>query len=151
MQNENINVHDAVKRIVSATFTSFTICVLCWSVFWLLPCWEAVGTINILSVVGAIWVSLGICVCVSVLGFVCFSELFAKKWGMTTRYVLFSVFGYAIIAVWVFGSGWCPPDGFVLFTIICVAVFALVGIARFTRAKKSDELLNKQLNNYRQN
>ena len=150
MQNEKINGGSAAKRIATATFTSFTICVLCWSVFWLLPDWEDAGIIGTIDVVVAIWVSLGICLCMSFLGFACFSEVFAKKASMLARYLAFSVFGCLIIIAWVLGSGWCPMAGFPTLTFFCVATFAIIGIIRLINAKKSDEKLNRQLNDFKQ-
>lgn len=148
MQNEKIKASTAIKNIASATVLSFTICVLCWSVFWLLP---DAGNIASRDVVMAVWISLAICLCMSVLGFICFSEVFVKKASLVLRYLVFAIVGYCIITAWVFGAGWCPADGFGLFSIICIAVFIIVGVVRLVKVKKSDDILNKQLSNYKQN
>ncbi len=150
MQNEKIDGASAAKKIASATFTSFTICVLCWSVFWLLPDWDGTHLIETIDVVVAIWVSLGICLCMSCLGFACFSEVFAKKASMLARYLAFSVFGCLIIIAWVLGSGWCPMAGFPTLAVFCVAAFAIVGVIGLIKAKRSDAMLNKQLNDFKQ-
>ena len=149
MQINKDSVWRAVAEIARATATSFTICVLCWSVFWLLPDWNGTGVIGSSEVVAAVWVSLGICVCMSVWGFACFSETFAKKASRSVRYLVFAVVGYGIISAWVLGSGWCPPEGFALFTIACVIVLVIVGIATGIGSKRSDALLNEHLDGFK--
>lgn len=149
MKNEKIEVGSALRNIAGATVTSFTICVLCWSVFWLLPDWDGTGAIGTLEVVSAVWVSLGICLCMSALGFVCFSEAFARRAGKLARYLVFAVLGYGVIAAWVFGSGWCPMEGFGLFTAICAAALAFAGVVTFVGMRKTDAALNRQLDDFK--
>ena len=149
MQNDKINASEAAKNIAGATATSFTICVLCWTAFWLLPDWTGTGVIGIPKIVTAVWASLGTCLCMSAWGFACFSEAFAKKAGVPARCLAFSVVGFGIIAAWVFGSGWCPPEGFILFAIICAIALGAASIATIVGSKKSDAILNERLSDYK--
>lgn len=150
MKSEKIKVGNATLSILKATTTSFTVCILCWSVFWLIPIWQSKGLVSALSVASAIWVSLGICLCMSICGFVCFSEALVKTASLPVRCLAFSVAGYTIITTWVFGSGWCPMNGFVTFTVICVLALLFACTAVLIQSKKANARLDEQLNRYKQ-
>lgn len=150
MKNEKIKIANAASGILQGTATSFTVCVLCWSVFWLMPVWQGAGVVSALDIAGAIWVSLGICLCMNICAFVCFSEALVKIVSLPVRCLAFSVAGYAIIAAWVFGSGWCPAEGFVTFTVICAAALLFACSVVLIQSKKANARLDEQLNRYKQ-
>ena len=149
MKNMTRENNGAARSIARATAVSFTICVLCWSTFELLPNWDGTGMISIFHVVSAVWVSLGICLCVSIWGYLCFSEVLVKKFSKLVRFLAFAVVGYGIIAAWVFGSGWCPIEGFWTFTIICIAAFAFAGAMNFISSARANARLQRQLEAYK--
>ena len=150
MKSEKIKAGNAVSNILKATATSFTICVLCWSVFWLVPIWQDVDMVSALDIAIVIWVSLGICLCMSMCGFVCFSEALVKRASLTVRCLAFAVVGYVIVTAWVFGSGWCPMEGFVTFTVICVIALLFACAVVLIQSKKANARLDEQLNRYKQ-
>ena len=143
-ENDN-NSGGAFSTIGVSTAIAFTICIICWMLFELNPNWDGTGVISIHDAVRDIIVSLGTCFCMSILGYICFSEKFMTKIPLIGRFVGFVLAGYGIIAGWVFGSGWCPPQGFKLFTIICAIAFAISGIMIFISTKFEDKRLQDQL------
>ena len=139
----------AFHSIIIAAALSFTVSLICWSLFELFPNWGHTNLIAISEVVYAIWVDFAICVCMSVWGYVCFSEKFAVKASMVARFIVFAIVGYGIIAAWVFLSGWCPLNGFGLFTVICIIAFVFAGAITFIMSRVQDKKLNKQLSAYK--
>jgi hypothetical protein len=139
----------AFSTIGVTTAIAFTICIICWMIFELNPNWDGTGVISIHDAVRDIIVSFGTCFCMSILGYVCFSEKFMTKIPLIGRYVGFVLVGYGIITGWVFDSGWCPPQGFKLFTIICAIAFAISGIMIFISTKIEDKKLQDQLGAYK--
>ncbi len=140
------SVGKTIGGILWITALSFAITILCWSSFELVPDWTGTGTIAIAEVLRDVWVSLAICFCMTIWGFVCFSEKASLKASILVQILAFSVGGYFIIAAWVFGSGWCPPQGFVLFTIIAVIALVVAAIITYICASREDKKLEKKLN-----
>ncbi len=154
MNNKVTNKSDltfakAVGSIALATVIAFTITILCWTIFGVMPNWNGTGMISVSEVVCATWVSLGICVCMSCLGFACFSEAFATKASMIARFAVFAVLGYGIIAAWVIGSGWCPIEALGTFTLACVLAFAFAGLSVYICSSMTDKKLQQQLDAYK--
>ncbi len=149
MNSTKTNLSKTINGIIAATTLAFTICMLCWSLFELLPDWSKTGTINTDEAVRDIWVGLAICLCMSIWGSICFSEKVAIKTPKIVRFLVFAVIGYGIITAWVFGSGWCPAEGFGLFSIICIAALALACIITFIVTAIEDRRLDAQLKNYK--
>ena len=151
MNSENLSKGKLIMSLLGATAISFTITIICWSLFELLPDWSQVGTISKIEAVRDIWVSLGACFTISILAFVCFSDKFATKASMLARTLIFSLLGYATLLAWVFGSGWCPFKGLGLFTIICVIAFTISGIITYFCTKSANKKLNAKLEDYKSN
>ena len=138
-----------IRNIIIATSFSFTICILCVSVFQFLPGWAQGELVSAAEVVRAVWVSLAICLCMSLWGSACFSEKIMLKASKLVRYILFAIGGYVIITAWVFASGWCPMSGFGLFTLICIAALVFAGIITFVSSAIEDKHLNEKLDSYK--
>ncbi len=149
LTNNKSETENAFSTIATCTAISFTICILCWMFFELYPNWTGTGVISTSEAVRDICVSLATCLCMSILGYVSFSEKFITKISLPLRFCGFALFGYGIISAWVFGSGWCPPQGFALFTIICVVAFAFSGLMIFISSKTKDKKLSQQLSAYK--
>ena len=151
MNNNKTTIGRDAISILGATTLSFTITIICWTLFGIMPDWSKTGTMAIDEVVNATWVSLAMCFCMSIWGYACFSEKFATKASMITRFATFSIVGYGIIAAWVFGSGWCPLEGLGTFSIICAIAFAISGIITYFCSKKTDKELQRKLENFKNN
>lgn len=149
MNTNNTNKNKVFGGIATATAVSFTICVLCWSIFELLPNWTGTGTVNTNDAIRDIWVSLAICFCVSTWSFICFSEKAAVKVSKPFQFLVFTIVGYGIVTAWVFGSGWCPAEGFGLFSIICIAAFVCADLIALIVAAIANKQLNEKLNAYK--
>lgn len=149
MKDESKKKGTMAGALAGATTLSFTITIICWSLFELLPDWSGAGTIGTAEAVRDIWVSLAICLCMSLWGCACFSERAAVRFSKIARLLVFAIGGYAIIAGWVFGSGWCPPSGFALFTIICVAALVLACVVTFICMNAADKRLNERLDEFK--
>ena len=149
MKDEKMKKGRALGAVAGAATLSFTITIICWSLFELLPDWSGAGAIATAEAVRDIWVSLAMCLCMSVWGFACFCERAAVRFPKAARIAAFGVGGYAIIAGWVFGSGWCPVEGFALFTAICVAALAASCIATFAASAAADKRLNERLGEFK--
>ena len=147
------NSHESLGKILGSialnTCISFTACVLCWAMFWAFPNWSGTGLIEGAKVVSAVWTSLAICACMSLLGFLCFSDAIVKRLNTTVRCVLFGVCGYIVIAGWVFGTGWCPITGLPLFSLICVGALVLSCVITVVATKADERRLNESLDSYR--
>ena len=139
----------SIGGIALTTCIGFTICVLCWTMFWLFPhIWQG-GVIEVMKVVSAVWTSLAICVCMSLLGFLCFSDSVIKRLSITARCIFFGVGGYAVIAGWVFGTGWCLIMGFSLFSLICITSLVISCVITVVATKAADRRLQAGLDSYR--
>ena len=147
--NESTKKGTMAGVLAGATTLSFTITIICWSLFELLPDWSGAGTIATGEAVRDIWVSLAICLCMSLWGCACFCEKAAVRFPKAARIIAFGIGGYAIIAGWVFGSGWCSMRGFALFTIICVAALAFSCIITFICMNAADKRLNERLGEFK--
>ena len=149
MATSNKKSNSKVRNILTATSFSFTICMLCVSVFQFLPGWADGEMVGAADVVRVIWVSLAICLCMSVWGLICFSEKVMLRASKLARFILFAIVGYGIITGWVFASGWCPMSGFGLFTLICATAFVFAGVISLVPSAIADKRLNEKLDSYK--
>ena len=140
-----------LKSVLQAICFSFTLCILFWMLFGVLPNWDGTGVVSINEVVHAVWVSLAICVCMSIWGFAVYSHFFTKHLSLLARIIIFSVGGYALITAWVFGSGWCPPEGFTLYSVVCAGALLFAALIACAVAKSTDKKLNQHLEDYQKN